>query len=619
MDFLGTDGSEAGVVDTAHDIGTVITCEACHNDATTGLTSVSMPSGVEIGDLGPSARCMECHQGRASAATVDGSIEEAGLTGDPDTVSEDLGFINIHYYAAAASLFGSETMGGYQYEGNNYQIRFAHVEDYQECVDCHDSHTLELAVDECVACHDNVTEDSLQDIRMQGSLADYDGDGDISEGVYYEIVGLQETLYGAIQAYAADVAGTAVVYDSHAYPYFFIDTNEDGESSEDEAIFPNQYNAWTPRLLKAAYNYQVSLKDPGAYAHNAKYHIALLYDSIADLNESLSSPVDLSAAHRNDPGHFDGTAEAFRHWDADDPAVVPGRCSKCHSSEGLPLHLAEGVSISQEPANSLMCTTCHSDQGGDWPRFVANDATFPSGATVTFGEAAESNLCIQCHQGRSSTVSVDGALAGKPDDTPDENIRFLNIHYFAAAATVFGTETQGAYQYAGQTYVGVNEHVNGFNECTECHNVHELAPVVEDCAECHDNEDPSTYREDETDWDGDGDVTEGVAGEIATMTEVLYAAILQYGQDSGTPIVYESHNYPYFFLDTNADGVATPDEAIYPNQYNSWTPRLLRAAYNYQYAKKDPGAFAHNAKYVMQVIYDSIADIGGDVSGMTRP
>jgi len=37
---------------------------------------------------------------------------------------------------------------------------------------------------------------------------------------------------------------------------------------------------------------------------------------------------------------------------------------------------------------------------------------------------------------------------------------------------------------------------------------------------------------------------------------------------------------------------------------------LLRAAYNYQYAMKDPGAFAHNGKYVIQALYDSLEDLG---------
>ena len=31
-----------------------------------------------------------------------------------------------------------------------------------------------------------------------------------------------------------------IAYDSHAYPYFFIDTNADGEAGEDEANFGNQ-------------------------------------------------------------------------------------------------------------------------------------------------------------------------------------------------------------------------------------------------------------------------------------------------------------------------------------------------------------------------------------------
>jgi hypothetical protein len=45
----------------------------------------------------------------------------------------------------------------------------------------------------------------------------------------------------------------------------------------------------------------------------------------------------------------------------------------------------------------------------------------------------------------------------------------------------------------------------------------------------------------------------------------------------------------------------------------------LRAAYNYQYSAKDPGAFAHNGLYIIQTLYDSLEDVGGDVSGMTRP
>ena len=49
----------------------------------------------------------------------------------------------------------------------------------------------------------------------------------------------------------------------------------------------------------------------------------------------------------------------------------------------------------------------------------------------------------------------------------------------------------------------------------------------------------------------------------------------------------------------NGDGKADKDEAKYPNRYKAWTPRLLRAAYNYQFVTKDPGAFAHNPTYAI--------------------
>src|SRR5690606_13659561 len=100
------------------------------------------------------------------------------------------------------------------------------------------------------------------------------------EGIAAEITTLQEMLYTTMQTYAAEVAGTPLLYDSHAYPYLFADANGNGVIDLDEG----GYNAFTGRLLQAAYNYQVSLKDPGAYAHNPKYHIELLYDSIEALN-----------------------------------------------------------------------------------------------------------------------------------------------------------------------------------------------------------------------------------------------------------------------------------------------------------------------------------------------
>jgi hypothetical protein len=631
IDFVGGDGSEAFKVDAPAPIGTVLTCDGCHNSAASQLTSVTFPSGVTIENVGTSARCMQCHQGRASTDSVNAAIEKVGLTSEPNTVSADINFINIHYFAAAATLYGGEARGGYQYEGKFYQPRNMHAGGLNTCADCHNTHTLEVKVDTCAQCHEDV--ESVEDlpfIRMNGSGVDYDGDGDNLEGISEEITGMQELALQAMQAYASEVSKTAIAYSADAYPYFFVDTNENGEVDEDEAVSDNGYKAFTPTLLKAAYNYQVSIKDPGAYAHNPKYIIELLYDSIDALNAELGEPVDLSLASRDDIGHFAVTTEPFRHWDAE--GEVPATCTKCHTSEGLPFFIENGVNIKSAPSQSLTCMTCH-QPGTDFETYVVDAVTFPSGAEVSFGEGDANNLCISCHQGRESTVSVNNAItrAGVEADAVSDKLAFRNVHYFAAGATLFGTEVKGAYEFDGKEYNGRYMHVDEAQVCTDCHETHTGALKVDDCADCHDGvetqEDLRTIRTepdgvDAIDYDGDGDTTEPIADEIAAFQDALLTAMQTYAADKGgASIAYSPVAYPYFFIDTNGNGEADPDEANADNKYVAWTPNLLRAAYNYQYSTKDPGVFAHNADYILQVLFDSIEAVGGPeaVASFTRP
>ncbi len=107
--------------------------------------------------------------------------------------------------------------------------------------------------------------------------------------------------------------------------------------------------------------------------------------------------------------------------------------------------------------------------------------------------------------------------------------------------------------------------------------------------------------------------------EIATLQEALYAQIQAVATANGMPIAYSAAAYPYFFSDTNGNGTADADEAVRANAYKGFTPNLIKAAYNYQYSIKDPGAFVHNPKYVVQFLIDSIKDLGSDVTGYTRP
>ncbi len=279
-DFLGEDGSAVGQVDEPAPVGSVHYCHTCHNPAAHDLTTVRFPSGAELAENSYAANCMQCHQGRAATTTVNKAVE--GL--DPDAVAEELSFINVHYAIAAATLMGGDAQGGYQYAGKSYVGRFEHVEDYQTCSQCHNPHSTAIDPDTCSPCHANVVDaGDLRDIRQ--SAVDYDGDGNVSEPIADEIAALHAALYPALQAYAAQIAGAPIAYEKHTHPYFFIDTNANGVADPDEANGGNRYTAWTPRLLRAAYNYHYVNQDRGAYTHNPHYVLQMLYDSLEDLNQ----------------------------------------------------------------------------------------------------------------------------------------------------------------------------------------------------------------------------------------------------------------------------------------------------------------------------------------------
>ena len=286
LDYLGADGSEAWVTDSTAPVEEGVQCIACHNHVASHLTEVTFTSGMTVNRAEADARCMNCHGGRASGNDVSASIAKANVA--DDEVSSDLRFINIHYAPAAASRFGSEAGGGYEYAGKDYMKFYYHDDFATQCNDCHSPHSTEVRVELCTECHQGVSE--FEDIAaIRSTEGDFDGDGDLSEGIKYEVEGLREILSEAIGLYANEVAGSAIVY-GNGYPYFFNDKNGNGIADADELARSNGYSNWTPRLLKAAYNYQVVTKDHGAYVHNPQYMLQLLNDSIQDLGEKISVP-----------------------------------------------------------------------------------------------------------------------------------------------------------------------------------------------------------------------------------------------------------------------------------------------------------------------------------------
>lgn len=298
--------------------------------------------------------------------------------------------------------------------------------------------------------------------------------------------------------------------------------------------------------------------------------------------------------------HANVTREAFTHWDK--VGHIPKACAKCHSGPGFLDFLgldgsAPGRVDKDAPVHAAIdCVTCHNRETAGLAA-----VTMPSGLMI--GNLGRSARCVLCHQGLRSGKDVEKALAGKAPDTVDPSLGFVNIHYRAAAATRWGTAAKGAYEYPGKDYAGVFPHPTIADECAECHDPHTLKVEERQCLLCH-------------------RASRSIAPlkkRVATLNAALLKQIRAYAAKAGKPIAYAEHTHPYFFADGNANGVVDTAEAAYDNRYQAWTPRLLRAAYNFQFVAKDPGAYAHNPDYALQALYDSLADLGGDVSGFSRP
>jgi predicted CXXCH cytochrome family protein len=176
---------------------------------------------------------------------------------------------------------------GYEYEGKTYAGRPTHPGGVQ-CTSCHDpsrsNHTFRVQdvwKARCEICHADAQ--GPAQVRPSSRAADYDGDGNTTESLAAELEGLAHRVLVAMRAKAVSPAAP-ICYSKSAFPYFFRDTNGSGPICDpSEAVSSNGYTPWTPQLMKAAHNYQISKMDPAAYAHNFTYLGQLLYDSLEDL------------------------------------------------------------------------------------------------------------------------------------------------------------------------------------------------------------------------------------------------------------------------------------------------------------------------------------------------
>ncbi len=325
--------------------------------------------------------------------------------------------------------------------------------------------------------------------------------------------------------------------------------------------------------------------------------------------------------------HGDVKAEVFHHWDdSDDKTITPG-CAKCHSENGLKdyLGLDGSAALSVEgpvyPGGTIGCGACHNTY------FAANTSVvFPSGVSLEADKGSQS--CWTCHQG--TTAGINGQLAQKTegvgDDEAKEGLSFVNPHYLGVASIYMGSEANGGYQYPGKTYAGKYDHEKGVQTCTECHDTHSLhmaEPGYTKCAQCHENvtkwPDQRTIRKTTADYDGDGNVKESMYDEIDHLQKKLVSDMQIYAKDIAGGPLGATDKYPYWFDDANENG--TQDEG--EKNYAHWTPKLMRAAFNYKFVLSSKG-YIHNPPYAAQLLIDSISDLAASdtavsAEGLVRP
>lgn len=304
--------------------------------------------------------------------------------------------------------------------------------------------------------------------------------------------------------------------------------------------------------------------------------------------------------------HANAASEAFSHWD--DDGEVSASCATCHSGEGFrDFHGLDGteagvVNGTIDVGGVVDCGTCHNAGLAE----IA-EVTFPSGIVhpVTGVEAS----CLTCHQGRAAGMTVERATTDMALDEPNSALRFINPHYATAAATWLGGYGRAGFQYEDRTYSGRFFHARPVASCNSCHEPHTLEVAFEPCLTCHEANSPQDIRIARQSYDGSGDTSVGIRSDIMSNAGTLLDMIEGYSRDVvGAPVIYDGTRYPYFFADANGDGVIDMVDGA-PVAYASWTPRSLRTAFNWKLVTADPGNYAHNPQYTLELLYDSIDDL----------
>ncbi len=306
--------------------------------------------------------------------------------------------------------------------------------------------------------------------------------------------------------------------------------------------------------------------------------------------------------------HADVLGEAWKHYKWKAPSLAA--CQRCHTTAGF-VNLMTGESPNTWAATDtaqevLTCRGCHTNTTGT----VRDPGRFKFGNISTM-DAGKSNLCVRCHSGMDNQLAIKNSFANFTSTA------MITLHYLGAGGMVFNTN---GYQFDGKTYAESTHStiVGTDNEgpCVTCHmdatlpgkghafGVVSYAGGVIDtirtqtaCDTCH----------------GLNNVSSISPAALETSKAAFNAAMGDFSAAITAKGITISAIYPYFTVPGNDwDAISIANTTGHGKD-------VMGACANYNFLLHEPGAYAHNHSYAMQLIYDSIEFLSGVGPSFTRP
>ncbi|HAL87098.1 MAG TPA: hypothetical protein DCM31_09720 [Deferribacteraceae bacterium] len=466
------------------------------------------------------------------------------------------------------------------------------------CSTCHDDHTFELRATDTVETFDN-------------------GGTDVEKVVFSQQFNLCTACHMVSLEYTGVAYPNAHGYDDYMIEYELAAGYDDVTANGDDLDYHASRSTRTIADTHFAGSFNgVAVEgysvNPGSATACSDCHDVHSANKVVGAEEAEA--IEFATGFGKTHGNY--LAQPFNYR-------TSGTCAPCHfGSEVVSMTLGnEPDTTTARPFHALGCVTCHDPVNTTESFDITARRTFPadhvfefqSGATVTAAELGNAQICFECHKGR------EGVKADAGTTTQVYGINY--IHYAPVFATLFGGKSEMHVTYGTNTYAEQFEHLTisadfgGKLDCTSCHEVHTAEAIITKtgttCVSCHSS--GGLY---------DTDVLEArvemyadrLFDTIYALTPVgLYTALGDYDNDSDTP------DTPRFAdgkteanLVTILTGRTTASE-IGSNQ-------LAKAGSvwkNFMY--EEPAAWAHNSKFARQLMYDAIDDLGGDLTGLTRP